>query len=293
MCYNLTAWNWQCFTWASPCNWQQGNSARKPATFALSFLFWRVIITLTIMLLLDWYTSAQVRNEKNWKSPLRLFCVSQETNQPTHASHFRWITVKQARPHSLYATLKIVYVRWTNQTSDSKLLPFYINLHVCYPPPPKKSSFVHSSQEWFSPLTPFSWQKNVTSDQKTEKPQQTKSAVGTRAGLESSFCLPWSVSWCRWQICGWWGWRWAQGWGPGWRWASGQEPCTRPSGWAGTPGLVLGSALACLSPHLQQPATSQLTARTQKQITPNHRSAQELDTSIHNAEVLWFTFVNI
>ena len=134
MCYNLTAWNWQRFTWASPCNWQQGNSARKPATFALSFLFWRVIITLTIMLLLDWYTSAQVRNEKNWKSPLRLFCVSQETNQPTHASHFRWITVKQARPHSLYATLKIVYVRWTNQTSDSKLLSFYINLHVCYPP---------------------------------------------------------------------------------------------------------------------------------------------------------------
>ena len=147
LCYNLTAWeqlftcatSWlheidssspvlqlDCmensfFTCAFSCNWQQGKSARKMATLALSFLFWGAIITVIIVTFRLGHFCTNEESE-GLKKSLEVI-LHQPGDQPTHASHFHWITVKQARPQGLYATLKIVYIQRTNQTSDSKLLP--------------------------------------------------------------------------------------------------------------------------------------------------------------------------
>ena len=111
----------QLFTCAFSCNWQQGKSARKMATLALSFLFWGAIITVIIVTFRLGHFCTNEESE-GLKKSLEVI-LHQPGDQPTHASHFHWITVKQARPQGLYATLKIVYIQRTNQTSDSKLLP--------------------------------------------------------------------------------------------------------------------------------------------------------------------------
>ena len=150
LCYNLTAWNWQIFTCATTWLHETDSSLH---VLQLDCLELTALHLCFSMRLTTGKISQATGNFRSFLLILRShhytdhyvtfrlvhFCTSEEPkelkkslvvilrqpgDQPTHASHFRWITVKQARPHSLYATLKIVYIRWTNQTSDSKLLSF-------------------------------------------------------------------------------------------------------------------------------------------------------------------------